>query len=402
MGLSAAGGKIRVLHLIEHLRIGGAERVVVDLVTALDGEKIESTVCHYRYRGILAEDLRQKGFPVVYMEKDFLTRSLPDLLRILLFPLVLLESAVFVFRLRRLMKRGQTDLVHSHMFSANLWGRLAALLSGADFSITTEHTKYIRDTSVKHNILNRMLMPVTDRVVAISEEVAGAVEEQQGVPRGRLAVIPNGIVLPPRSPSGRSVRGGPPTVASIGRLVPEKRHDVLLKAVKSCLAEVVDLRCWIVGDGPERPKIERLIVDLGLQGAVEMLGEQRDVPSLFPRMTVVANSSEREGLPLSLLEAMGAGIPVVATDVGGNREIVLDGETGILVPSEDHVALAGGICRIVRDRDLAEKMTARARSLVEGKHSIEAVSKRYEALYEEVCRGKSGLQAGKEGKEWGR
>lgn len=394
MDLSPAGGKIRVLHLIEHLRIGGAERVVVDLVTALDGEKIESTVCHYRYRGILAEDLEQKGFSVVYMEKDFLSRRFSDLLRILLFPIVLLESAVFVFRLRKLMKRVKTDIVHSHVFSANLWGRLAALLAGGAAVVTTEHTKYIRDTSVKHAVLNRMLMPMTDRVVAISEEVAGAVERQQGVPSGRMAVIPNGIGLPSWPPLRQDGEAGPPTVASIGRLVPEKRHDVLLEAVRRCLVEVEDLQCWIVGDGPEREKIEDLISDMGLRDSVKMLGEQRDVPALLSRLAVVVNSSEREGLPLSLLEAMAAGVPVVATDVGGNREIVRDGETGILVPPEDHEALARGICRLLREPGAAKGMAGKARSLVEEKHSIDAASKKYEDLYREVCEEKAGSRSG--------
>lgn len=391
MGLSPAGGKIRVLHLIEHLRIGGAERVVVNLVTALDGEKIESTVCHYRHRGLLAGDLEKKGFSVVYMEKDFLSRPFSGFFRILLFPVVLLESAVFVFRLRKLMKKMKADIVHSHIFSANLWGRIAALLAGGAAVVTTEHTKYIRDTSVKHAVLNRMLMPMTDRVVAISEEVARAVEEQQRVPRGRMAVIPNGIPLPPRSAAGGAEGGGPPVIASVGRLVPEKRHDILLEAVKESAAEIGGLQCWIVGDGPERRKIEGLITGLGLQDTVQMLGERRDVPALFPRMTVVVNSSEREGLPLSLLEAMGAGIPVVATDAGGNREIVRDGETGFLVPSEDHGALARGICRLITDRELAREMAERARSLVEEKHSVEAAAKRYEALYGEVCREKAGF-----------
>lgn len=388
--MSGGDRPIRVLHLIDCLDVGGAERVVVNHLRAIDPRRFESLTCYFRHRGVLAEELVQAGLRVRHLRKDVVSSRFGRRLRWLLLPVVALESAVFVLRLARLIRSERIDVVHSHTFSANLWGRIANLLAGRRGMITTEHTKRNRaDESVKRIVVNRLLVPLTDRVVAVSEEVAAAVARLQRVPARKLVVVPNGVPLGDGAGSAPRAReageAGEVTIAAIGRLAPEKRLDLLLRAVALCRQQVPALRCLLIGGGRELGRLTALTRELGLEAAVEFTGEQRDVRRYFPNLAAVVNSSEREGLPLSLLEALAAGVPVVATDVGGNREIVRDGVTGILVPPDDAPALAAGICAVLADPARARRLAAAGRSLVRERYSQEAATRRYELLYEELA-----------------
>ena len=377
-----------MLQLIQHLEVGGAEQLVVDLACAVDTRRVHMMVGHYRYRGVLGQDLTRAGVPVFYVEKAVVSRFLPAWARLFAFPVVIIETAVLVARLARLMRREKIDILHTHLSSAGLWGQLAGLAAGVPAMITTEHSRWRPDRPPKRGRLNRLLLPVTSRVVAISSEVAASVVRHQGVPAEKVAVIANGIDLR-RLDAGAapgSAVGDPPTIAAIGRLAPEKRLDLLLRAVARCRERVPGLRTLIIGEGPERPALERLGRELGLGAQVEFLGVRRDVPAFFPGLRAVVNSSEREGLSLTILEAMAAGVPVVATDAGGTREVVRDGETGVLVPALDERALAAGICRVLEDPAFAQGLAERARAAVRAGYTIDAAARRYEALYEEVCR----------------
>jgi glycosyltransferase involved in cell wall biosynthesis len=383
-----------VLQLIQHLQVSGAEQVVVDLACAADPARVHLQVAHYRYRGALAQDLVRAGVPVTYFEKALVSRHLPRWAAPLALPVVLVESAVLVARLARFMRREKIDVLHTHLSSAGLWGQLAGLAAGVPAMITTEHSRWLPGRPPKRGRLNRLLLPLTARVVAISEEVAASVVRHQGVPPQKVVVIANGIDLrridAPVAPALPA--GGPPTIAAIGRLAPEKRLDVLLRAVALCRARVPQLRTLVIGEGPELPVLQRLSRELGLGSSVEFLGVRRDVPAFFPGLRAVVNSSEREGLSLALLEAMAAGVPVVATDAGGTGEVVRDGETGVLVPPLDEQALAAGIRRVLEDPALARRLAATARAVVRAEHTIAAAARRYEALYEEVCREASGVR----------
>ncbi|MHB8835954.1 MAG: glycosyltransferase [Candidatus Methylomirabilia bacterium] len=387
---------IKVLHLLAALGVGGTERISVDLIRSLDREKVESTVCLYHHRGELAGELTAAGYPVIFLEKAVLSNKLPGALAFLSYPVIAVESVIFVRRLAGMIARSQTDILHARLFSANLWGRLAGKLAGVGGIITTEESLY-KKLSLKNAVLGRLLAGLGDRVVAISKDVGKAAERQQHLPPGKVVVIPNGIRLErvlaeiaagsrerPVSPSSAG-----PTIACLGRLAPEKRQDILLRAVKICLESFPQLRCWIIGEGPEEERLRRLAADLGLAAHVEFLGEQFEVGRFFPSIDVMVNSSEREGLPISLIEAMAGGVPVVATAVGGTGEIVRDGETGILVPPEDPRALAEGIGRLLADRPLAQRLAAEARALVLRRHTLSAVARVYERLYQEILAEKA-------------
>jgi glycosyltransferase involved in cell wall biosynthesis len=389
--------RVRVLQLIEHLQVGGAERLVADLVRSLDPARVQAVTCHYRTPGPLAAELEREGFRVVYLDKDIWTRRWGRAARAVLWPVVVAESVRFVLRLSRLVRDERIDVVHAHEFSAGLWGRIAGRLAGVRGIVTTEHTARRRE-SLKRTLATRLTAGMGDRVVAVSDQVAAAVRRQHPALAGRLAVIPNGVRLerlegpaaaaPLAGPVAEALAGAGPRIAIVGRLVPEKRHDVLLEALARCRGLVPGLRCLVVGDGPLRGELERHAARLGLGDTAFFVGEQAAVAPLLGRLRLVVNSSEREGLPLSLLEAMGAGVPVVATDAGGTREIVRDGETGLLVPPLDPGALADAIVRSLTDPEGSARLAAAARRLVRERYSMEAAARRYEKLYAEVLAAK--------------
>jgi len=387
---------VRVLHLIEHLKVGGAERVVADLVQTLDKKRVQNIVCLYREIGSFGIDLQSAGYHIVFIRKDLLTHGLPKTIAFLRpFP-VLIESMFFIIRLARVIRRHKIQVVHSHMFSANLWGRLASVLGGRPAVITTEHNVNGKLGTLKHRIINRMLAPLSDRIVAVSQQVAEAVVSKQNLPQEKLIVIHNGIRInaldePDTAMYNKRYQeftGSRPRIISVGRLVAQKRHDLLLEALKVCAERVPSISCWIIGDGPERGRLEQLTQELNLTENILFLGERTDARSLLQHADIFVNTSDWEGFPITLLEAMAAGLPIVATNVGGNREIIQTGETGILVEPGNAQAIAIGICQMIANPKTAKKMGQRGQEEVREFYDITKVSLRWEKLYEEVLVGR--------------
>jgi glycosyltransferase involved in cell wall biosynthesis len=383
---------IHVLHLLEHLKVGGAERLVFDLVHTFDSSRFKTTVCLYRDLGIFADRLKDAGYQVVFLRKDILTRFFPDVPRIVLAPLLLLESFVFIVRFASLMRNLKVQILHSHMFSANLWGRLSSLLVGRLVVITTEHNVNGRFRSLKHSLINRLLLPLSNKVVAVSGAVAETVVNLQRPPAKKLVVIRNGIRMEDIekyrksdiNPQYSHMPGEKPIIVSIGRLVPQKRHDLLLEALRVCADNKIKFSCWIIGGGPEKSNLENKVKQLNLSDIVFFLGERSDARELLHYVDMVVNTSDKEGLPISLLEAMAARLPVVAADVGGNREIIQNGETGVLVEPGNIKAIADGILKLLQNPELAKNISQIGYEKVKNNYSIEVVAKNWENLYEEL------------------
>lgn len=444
----SADKPVHVVQLIEHLRTGGAERVVVDLARGL-GEGFRPTVLLYREEGELVRPLREAGVRAVLLRKELFPRPgrAPRVIDALFTGL---ESALFVPRLALWLRRERVDVLHSHMFSANLWGRLAAPLArllGQDMAvIVTEHSARPKDRSAKRRRLNRMLRFFCDRVVAVTGEVRSSLLAQ-GVEDERITVVYNGVELPgPELPplppelgelsrlselsklgelaasspssdnSGGSANssgsggsaspggsansggaggvggssgsdgsgcsggaGGGPIVMAVGRAVPAKRFDILLRAL-ALLPDDLNVQAWIVGDGEELPGLRKLARNLGL-ARVHFLGRRDDARQLAAWADVVVNSSDREGLSIALLEAMAARRPIAATAAGGTPGLIHDEETGLLVPTGEPAALAAAVERLLRDPELARRLGERARALVEERFSLDAMVRAWTRVY---------------------
>ena len=221
-------------------------------------------------------------------------------------------------------------------------------------------------------------------VVAVSEDCARLAMTEEGVPATRLRMIHNGIdteaITPPDLTEGRLGR----RAISVGRLAAVKDLGTMLKAVQRVTKSFPDFRLQLVGDGPERESLQSLVGDLGLGASVEMLGERRDIAERLTESDIFVQSSVSEGLSLGLLEAHAAGLPIVATDVGGNAEVVLHGTTGLLVPPRDPAKLAEALMELLADPDRALAMGHRGRLRVKEEFDLRKVVQRYEELYLEL------------------
>ncbi|MBC7818296.1 MAG: GT4 family glycosyltransferase PelF, partial [Planctomycetaceae bacterium] len=297
-----------------------------------------------------------------------------------------LNDSLRIHKLRSLtqlvqhLKRQRTQIVHTHNTYAQFYGTLAAKLAGVPIVINTQHGGGCGDSWKAHwqfKLANRW----TQRVVGVSQDAARLCQQQDPGSRDKIATIWNGINL------DRFTYHGPkptPTAISVARLSAIKDFPTLLRAVLLVLPQVPDFRLRIVGDGPERAKLESLIAELDLRQHVELLGERHDVPELLSESGFFVSSSLSEGISLTLLEAMAVGLPVVATAVGGNPEIVLDGQTGRLAPAGDPAALARAIIDLCAERELWSAMGKLSRQRVEQNFEIRQMIRSYEALYEEL------------------
>jgi sugar transferase (PEP-CTERM/EpsH1 system associated) len=367
--------RVKVCHLITELNVGGAEWSLARLLMHLDRERFASTVvCLYGGEGTVAEAIRALGVPVVDLR------------------MVRKWRFDAFWRLYRLLIREHPTILHTWLFHANIPGRVLGRLANVPIIIGSERTMGME--SRWRYRLNRITQALADRVVCVSQQVADFVIRQVGVSQHKVVVIPNGVDLSDfeRLPVRREAREalGLPCdqawVGTVARLDPVKRLDVLLRA----LPLLEDVRAVIVGYGPEQQRLETLAQQLGIQERVCFTGYQEDVRPWLVALDVFVLSSDWEGMSNALLEAMAASLPAVATAVGGTPDVVVEGETGLLVPPRDPGALAEALDTLVCDPDLRRSMGQAGRQRVVRCFSVERMVERTQTLYEELL-GVKGL-----------
>jgi sugar transferase (PEP-CTERM/EpsH1 system associated) len=365
--------KAKVLHLIWALDLGGAERQVVEIVRRLDRSRFEPLVGCLVKKGRWGEALQREGVRVV----EFAKRPGLDL-RLL-------------GRLARLLREERVSVVHTHAFTAATWGRLAAAVARTPVVIAHEHSAFSLD-SWHRRLVDRALVPTTDRWVAVSQALARDLVRQEGLPRSRVVVVRNGIPLPAPEGLRRAAalrdewRSGRfhTLVGTVGRLEVRKGLEVFLQAMAVLAPSHPTLRAVVVGEGPMGGRLEDQARELGLGDRVLFTGRRDDVPEVLGALDIFALPSHTEGLSISLLEAAASGLPIVATDVGGNPEVVEDGVTGLLVPPGDPDAFAAGLARILETPGGGGELGARAAERVRARFSAESMVGQIEDLYEDV------------------
>jgi glycosyltransferase involved in cell wall biosynthesis len=281
----------------------------------------------------------------------------------------------------RAISRLRPDILHAN---GNAWSGQYALVAGI-------LTPGVRTLGVNHSLtphdtssqvwLNRRKLRRLDAHAAVSHAVARGVEEIGGLRPDSVEVIYNGVPDAPITPLPRPADG--PTIGSVGRLSPEKGFDVLLRAAGS----LPDVTTVLIGDGPDRRRLEDLAADLGLGEHLIMPGWQPDPLPWLPALDVFVLPSRLEALGLAAIEAMLASRPVVASDVGGVPEVVVEGETGILVPPDDPPALAAALSSLLADEPLRARMGARGREIATRKFDLTTMLRAYESLYRRLHDG---------------
>ncbi|HET6882319.1 MAG TPA: glycosyltransferase [Pirellulales bacterium] len=361
----------RVLHIIPTLDRSGAEKQLTLLARGLARNEFDPHVCVLSRSGPYEADLRQADIPVTVIGKSLKA-----------------DPAAF-WRLKRHIAALRPDLVHTWLFAANSYGRGAALAAGVKRLVAAE--RCVDPWKVWHELaIDRWLALRTDRIVVNS----GGIRDfyaRHGLAAEKFVVIPNGVDLPPPTDVNRSELladlGLPPharLIGAVGRLWPQKRFKDLIWAADLLKVIRDDVHLLIVGDGPQRGRLEQYRRQVRIEDKVHFLGHRADVPKLMPHFDVLWLGSEYEGLPNVIMEAMSAGVPVVATDISGNRDLVVPDETGYLVPVGDRAAFARQANKVLDDTELARRLGQAARQRILSEFTVKQMVERHENLYREV------------------
>ena len=363
----------RITHVVESLARGGLERMVADLAVAQreTGHAVQ-VLCLYQ-RGVLAGEVEAGGVPVQACGK----RAGPDF--------------AALGRLRKALRAGRGGILHTHNAAAHYHAVLAAAGLGFSRVVNTRHGMGAGGAGARAEWLYRRAMRGTDAVAAVCRAARDAFDAQGVRPRGALLAVPNGIRLDGFASStgerrralARALGLGADAlvVGSVGRLVPVKDHALLLDAFARVLAAEPRAALVLAGDGPARAALARQAQDLGIAARVRLLGDVDDVRTLLSGLSLFALSSRSEGYSIALLEACASGLPIVATDVGGNGEIVADRRNGLLVAHGRADAFGDALLGLLRDPPTARAMGDAGRRWAAGEASLDAMAARYARLY---------------------
>jgi glycosyltransferase involved in cell wall biosynthesis len=365
---------LHVLQLVHTLHVGGTERLVVDLAGHFEDADFHTSVCCLDQLGEFGEDLRARGVAV-----DIMGRR-PGL------------DVGLVRRLARFLRDRRVDVVHAHQYTPYFYAASAALLTPGVRVIFTEHGRHQPDRlRIRRALGNRLLARATGAYTAVAEFTRDSLVRYERIPRDRIRVIYNGVDLEGAAPGveraaakhALGLSPETPLVLSVGRLNPIKDFGTLIRAMARIVPEMMEATLLIAGDGEPayRAELTALIAALGLEGRIRLLGTRRDVPALLAACDVFALTSVTEAASMIILEAMVAGRAVVATQVGGNGELVADSETGLLVPVGDVPAVADALARLLKDGETADAMGAAGRRRAAVRFSRPAMFAGYRQAY---------------------
>jgi glycosyltransferase involved in cell wall biosynthesis len=297
----------------------------------------------------------------------------------------LLDPVGFV-KLVRTLRASNADIVHAHLDYAAILVPIAARLAGKPV-VATLHMNPQRHRARADKFKERLAVRIPSwcgRLVLVSQSAYDEYADRYGPPSSRWRVIPNGIDLRRYGPQHRLSSTTSPVWAVVAALRPDKNHVDLVRAWQGVVAECPNARLLVIGDGPARDDIERVIAETGMMNSVELLGRREDVHEILRTVDGVVSASVDEALPTALIEAAACGLPLVAADAGGTREIVHDGVTGRLVPVRDVPSLTAALLDVIRHPARAAKYGAAGRALVEKRYSFSVWTNELEALYSEV------------------
>jgi len=383
---------VKVLRVIARLNVGGPALHVAYLVEGLADRGYETTLV----AGSLARG--EESMAHVAESRNARIVTIPHLHR----EISPLEDARAIVRLAQLIREERPQILHTHTAKAGAVGRIAALLAGSarpPIVVHTFHGHVLRGyfsplTTLGFRTLERWLARVTTRLIAVSPEVRDDLVRLGVGPKEKFAVIRLGIELgervggdeETRRETRRQLGVGPDAfvVGWVGRMTAVKRTDDVVRSFRELLDRDVDAYLCLVGDGPDRPRLERLAHELGIVKRCLFVGYQDDVAPYYEAIDVLLLPSVNEGTPVSVIEALAAGRPAVATRVGGVPDVVRDGVDGHLVEVGDASTLGERLAELARDPSRREEMGQEGRSRVIERYAVSRLVDDIDALYREL------------------
>jgi glycosyltransferase involved in cell wall biosynthesis len=371
---------VRVLQVIDHLDVGGAQSVLLALLTLLDRSRFVPSVATF---GAVHPDLGDRIAQLCGRIHVMRYRPVWD-------PRTALALA-------RLMREEHTDVVHAHLTLAEWHAGLAATLVRRRMVSTLHSIAEDREASgwASRSAAAFATKRLSARLLAVGEGVAASHLSALGAASTKLEVLRNVPVAPLLLAPGfdrrlkRAELGlTSPLVTSVSRLAAMRDHETLIRAAAEIVGEVPTLSVALLGEGEEEHRLRALVRDLRLEGSVRFMGTRIDAPEIMAASDVICQPTLYEGLPITVLDAMSLGLPVVASDVPGNAELLEDGESGLLVPVRNAAALAAALRRLLGQPELAERLGAAAQERVARRFSASAWIARIQAVYEELADGR--------------
>lgn len=371
--------RIKILHILHSLQVGGLENGVVNLINRLDPERFEHAICCIASSGPMAERI-ERQVPIHVIGKGAERDSL------------------LPFKIAGVVRKVRPHVVHTRN-----WGTIdgipGALLGGVRHIVHGEHGREAADptgANRRRQQARRLLSPFVSRFITVSDDLRRWLVEDVRVSAAKVVQIINGVdterFFPPDDHAAAKIRVGldPSSfvVGTVGRLDPVKDQQLLLRAfggfARGNSGGVLTPTLLLVGGGPEEERLRSLAADLGIADSVRFAGERRDTPELLRAMDLFVLPSIAEGISNTILEAMASGLPVLATDVGGNGELVIEGGNGFLFPSGNAHGLEELLLRCAADAPLRESLGTAARGRCLEHFSLKAMAEAYGRVYLEA------------------
>ena len=373
--------RLRVLTLLDSIyttkRIGGAEAIALEICGGLDRDRFQPYLCLSRWDPDLEHEqpiegplrhVRDEGIPILGLGRQSTA------------------SVGAWWTLVRFLREERIDVVHSHMFGSNAWGSVTARLARTPVMVAHEHMWSFDGSPLRRTIDRQLIGRLADAFIAVSEDARQRMIHRVGLPKEKVVVIRNGINdLPKVDRTAARLQLGIPSdslvVASVGLLRPEKAFEILLRATAIIKQGVPEILTVIAGDGPERPRLEALTRELGIDQQVRLLGFRDDIARILGASDICVCCSDYEGGPLSVMEYMAVGKPVVSTNAGGLPELVESDITGLLVNARDPEGLAAAMERLLTNPDLRDQLGEAGRRRVTNELSFRRTLSEVEDLY---------------------
>ena len=370
--------RVKIIFLLDQLNFAGAQKRAVNLARGLDSDRFEVHIVCLHGAGPLQPAIEEAGLALTIL--DFA----PSPWRI--------GNLRSLFELTRLLWRERPQAVHTFSYWCGHYGTVAGRLAGVPSIITGRVCLYdLKPQGRIARLLERLLNPLASAVVTISEAVRSDTIEIEGVPPSKVDLVYNGVAIGD-SPSSESVdalreeldlQPGQPTIVIVANFFGYKRHETLIRAARQVLDQFPETRILLVGRlAEEFDSLKSMTEELGMVDAFRWLGARDDIGSLLAISTIGVLCSESEAMSNSVLEYMDAGLPVVATDVGGNPEMVVDGETGWLFPVGDDERLAERLIQLIEAPESANAFGVAGRQRVRANFSLDRMVEGYARVYE--------------------